>query len=213
MARWWKAPSNRGGALFSALESGREVTDLTPDYVYPVERTPHRRRLRDRDRDPVQDAALSRRSRAVVGAERGAPRAEQRPRRQLDAGAARQELLPRAVGHARRPDRSAPRPGARPQPGGDRAHADGCPPAAAGATTTSRPEFGGNVRWGVTPNLTLNGTDQPGLLAGRGRRQPVHLRSAQRAVLPGEASVLSRRRRAVQRAEQSDLHAADRRAR
>src|SRR3954469_1586454 len=25
---------NRGGALFSALESGREVTDLTPDYVY-----------------------------------------------------------------------------------------------------------------------------------------------------------------------------------
>ena len=26
--------NNRGGALFSALESGREVTDLTPDYVY-----------------------------------------------------------------------------------------------------------------------------------------------------------------------------------
>src|SRR5260370_967195 len=25
---------NRGGALFGALESGREVTDLTPDYVY-----------------------------------------------------------------------------------------------------------------------------------------------------------------------------------
>ena len=25
---------NRGGALFSALESGREVTDLTPDYVF-----------------------------------------------------------------------------------------------------------------------------------------------------------------------------------
>ena len=25
---------NRGGVLFSALESGREVTDLTPDYVY-----------------------------------------------------------------------------------------------------------------------------------------------------------------------------------
>ena len=25
---------NRGGAAFSALESGREVTDLTPDYVF-----------------------------------------------------------------------------------------------------------------------------------------------------------------------------------
>src|SRR4029079_13299794 len=25
---------NRGGALFSALESGREITDLTPDYVF-----------------------------------------------------------------------------------------------------------------------------------------------------------------------------------
>ena len=29
------------------------------------------------------------------------------------------------------------------------------------APTTARPEFGGNVRWGITSNLTLNGTINP----------------------------------------------------
>ena len=39
---------------------------------------------------------------------------------------------------------------------------DGAPGAsAAGSYDASRPEFGGNVRWGVTSNLTLNGTVNP----------------------------------------------------
>ena len=41
------------------------------------------------------------------------------------------------------------------------AHADGTPSGGRWHYDTSRPEFGGNVRWGVTPNLTLNGTINP----------------------------------------------------
>ncbi len=67
-----------------------------------VERAADRRRLRDRNRHPVQDVALSHRPRAVVGAQRRAPRAEQRPGEQLGPGPARQELVPRAVANDRR---------------------------------------------------------------------------------------------------------------
>lgn len=42
------------------------------------------------------------------------------------------------------------------------ARADGArEPGGAWAYDASRPEFGGNVRWGVTPNLTLNATVNP----------------------------------------------------
>ncbi len=41
------------------------------------------------------------------------------------------------------------------------AQADGTREAAGWNYDSSRPEVGGNVRWGVTPNLTLNGTVNP----------------------------------------------------
>jgi hypothetical protein len=41
------------------------------------------------------------------------------------------------------------------------AKADGAPAASGWGYDTARPEFGGNVRWGVTSNLTLNGTVNP----------------------------------------------------
>ncbi|PYQ47186.1 MAG: hypothetical protein DMF78_24385, partial [Acidobacteria bacterium] len=41
------------------------------------------------------------------------------------------------------------------------ARMDGAPAASGWAYDTGRPEVGGNVRWGVTSNLTLNGTVNP----------------------------------------------------
>jgi hypothetical protein len=41
------------------------------------------------------------------------------------------------------------------------AKTDGTPSAGAWRYDTSRPEFGANLRWGVTPNLTINGTINP----------------------------------------------------
>jgi hypothetical protein len=41
------------------------------------------------------------------------------------------------------------------------AKTDGTPAAGAWRYDTSRPEFGTNLRWGVTPNLTINGTINP----------------------------------------------------
>jgi len=41
------------------------------------------------------------------------------------------------------------------------AHADGAPAENGWSYDTQTPELGGNVRWGMTPNLTLNGTINP----------------------------------------------------
>ena len=68
------------------------------------------------------------------------------------------------------------------------------------------------MRWGITNNLTLNGTVEPRLLAGRVRRGPVQFDPRPGALLPGEAAVLPRRHRAVHDAELADLHAARRAA-
>ena len=153
--------NNRGGALFSALESGREVTDLTPDYVYQskgrltadgyeIEIAIPFKTLRY-PTNRVQSWALERR----------APRAEQRPRGQLDAG----RCAPRA-----RSSRSRERiDGLTDLHRGlvldlnpvVTAHSDGVAAGDRWNYDTGRPEFGGNVRWGVTPNLTLNGTVNP----------------------------------------------------
>jgi hypothetical protein len=40
-------------------------------------------------------------------------------------------------------------------------HSDGAASGDGWTYDTSRPELGGNVRWGVTPNLTMNGTINP----------------------------------------------------
>ena len=41
------------------------------------------------------------------------------------------------------------------------ARTDGAPADAGWRYDTGRPEFGGNARWGITPNVTLNGTVNP----------------------------------------------------
>ena len=64
------------------------------------------------------------------------------------------------------------------------ARTTGAPAApAAGSYAGGRPELGGNVRWGVTNNLTLNGTANPDFSQVESDAQPVRLRSAHRAVL------------------------------
>ncbi len=65
----------------------------------------------------------------------------------------------------------------------------------------------------MTNNLTLNGTVAPGLRRGRVGRRAVRDRSAAGAVLSGEAAVLPRGARAVQRAAQRSSTRAHRQAR
>jgi hypothetical protein len=152
--------NNRGGALFGGLESGREVTDLTPDYVFqskgrltdygyeieiaipfktlrfPAERVQSWainvvRRVQSSGHEDSWTPAL--RAKSSFLAQSGTLDGLTDLRRGLVL-----DLNPVAT-----------------------AHSDG---AASGDTwryDTSRPEFGGNVRWGVTPNLTMNGTVNP----------------------------------------------------
>ena len=152
--------NNRGGVLFSALESGREVTDLTPDYVYQskgrltdtgyvVEIAIPFKTLRFPS-DLVQSWALNvvRIVQSSGHEDSWAPALRAKSSFLAQSGTLEGltdlhrglvlDLNPVATAHA---------DGGRP---GDRWQYD-----------TSRPEFGGNVRWGVTPNLTLNGTINP----------------------------------------------------
>jgi Domain of unknown function (DUF5916) len=152
--------NNRGGALFSALESGREVTDLTPDYVYQS-----KGRLTDTGyvieiaipfktlrfpADRVQSWALNivRIVQSSGHEDSWAPALRAKSSFLAQSGTLEGltdlhrglvlDLNPVATAHSEG------------TPAGDRWQYD-----------TSRPELGGNVRWGVTPNLTLNGTINP----------------------------------------------------
>ena len=109
-ARWRASPKARAAPRRT---SGRETPDLQPRLRLPVERPGHRARLRGRDAHPVQEPALSIAAAAGLGHSRHARRAAAGHRRQLGAGQAGRGVVPRAVGPAQEPDRSAPRPGAR----------------------------------------------------------------------------------------------------
>ena len=151
---------NRGGTFFSALESGREVTDLTPDYVfqskgrltdygYEVEiaipfktlRFPGgktqswalnvSRRVQSEGLEDTWTPAL--RAKSSFLSQSGTLDGLTDLRRGLVL-----DLNPFAT-----------------------AKTDGTPSAGAWRYDTSRPEFGANLRWGVTPNLTINGTINP----------------------------------------------------
>ena len=119
----------------------------------------------------------------------------------------------------RRPERSTDstglrsRPRARPESGRDAEGDRRAGRRAAGATRIRGRSSAANVRWGITNNLTLNGTVRSGFRRGRIGRRPVRDRSAAGAVLPREAAVLPRGARAVQRAAQPHLHAAHRASR
>ena len=203
--------NNRGGALFSGLESGREVTDLTPDYVFqskgrltdygyeieiaipfktlrfPAERVQSWainvvRRVQSSGHEDSWTPAL--RAKSSFLAQSGTLDGLTDLRRGLVL-----DLNPVATAHS---DGAA---------SGDELALRHEPPR----VRRQRP-LGRHAQ----PDAERHGESR--LLAGGSRRQPVHVRSSQRALLPGEASVLPRRRRAVQCAEQPDLHSADRRA-
>jgi hypothetical protein len=151
---------NRGGALFSALESGREITDLTPDYVYQS-----KGRLTDYGyeieiaipfktlrfpTDHVQSWAIN-----IV--------------RRVQSSGHEDSWTPALRAKSSFLGQSGSLDGLTDLRRGlvldlnpvTTAHTDGVRSADRWRYDTSRPELGGNVRWGVTPNVTLNGTITP----------------------------------------------------
>ena len=151
---------NRGGALFSALESGREITDLTPDYVYQskgrltadgyeIEIAIPFKTLRF-PTDHVQSWAVNivRRVQSSGHEDSWAPALRAKSSFLAQSGSLDGLTdLRRGLVLDLNPVTTA--------------HADGVAAADRWHYDTSRPELGGNVRWGVTPNLTLNGTINP----------------------------------------------------
>jgi hypothetical protein len=151
---------NRGGPLFSALESGREITDLTPDYVYEskgrltnegyeIEIAIPFKTLRFPS-ERVQSWALN-----VV--------------RLVQSSGHEDSWVPAARAKSSFLAQSGTIDGLTDLHRGlvldlnpvATAHADGLPTGDRWRYDTSQPELGGNVRWGITPNLTMNGTVNP----------------------------------------------------
>src|SRR3954453_5115012 len=151
---------NRGTIAFSALQSGREATDLTPDYVYESKgrltadgyeieiaipfktlRVPAARvqtwslnvirRVQSSGQEDTWTPAL--RAQSSFLAQSGTLDALTDLRRGLVL-----DLNPVVT-----------------------AKADGLPSAERWTYNGNHPELGANIRWGVTPNLTLNGTVNP----------------------------------------------------
>lgn len=152
--------NNRGGAAFSALESGREVTDLTPDYVYQS-----KGRITDEGyeieiaipfktlrfpTDHVQSWALNIVRRVQSSGHEDSWVPAQRAKSSFLAQSGTLDGLTdlrRGLVLDLNPVVTA--------------HADGAASGDRWNYDTSRPQLGGNIRWGVTPNLTLNGTVNP----------------------------------------------------
>src|SRR3954451_11534416 len=151
---------NRGGALFSALESGRKVTDLTPDYVYEskgrvttegfeIEIAIPFKTLRF-PADRVQSWAVN----IVRLVQSSGHEDSWVPAMRAKSSFLAQSGTIEGLTDLRRGLVLDLNPVVT-------AHTDGIPAAERWQYDTSRPEFGGNVRWGVTPNLTLNATVNP----------------------------------------------------
>ena len=77
----------------------------------------------------------------------------------------------------------------------------------------TEPDVGVNLKYGITSELTLDATHQPGLQHGGGGRGPDHGQRALRPVAAGEAAVLPGRRGPVLHAGGAGLHALHRGAR
>ena len=161
------------GAMVEGVRVGRRRVRRTragprgrrpqPRLRVPVARPPRRRRLRGRGAHPVQEPALPVGGRAVVGPARHAREPAGRRGGELGAGAPRRRVVPRAGRRARRACTTCgaawcstsipwPRPASNGAPDRRRRRWD---------YDGSRPDLGGNVRWGVTQTLTLNGTVNP----------------------------------------------------
>ena len=152
--------NNRGGTAFGGLESGREVTDLTPDYLfqskgrltadgYEIEIAIPFKTLRF-PAERVQSWALNvvRRVQSSGHEDSWTPALRAKSSFLAQSGTLDGLTdLHRGLVLDLNPVATA--------------HADGAASGAGWRYDTSRPEFGGNIRWGVTPNLTMNGTVNP----------------------------------------------------
>ena len=158
---------NESGArrrLRRSATIAREAPDLSPDFVFQSKGRVTEYGYEVEVRDSVQEPQVSERRRADVGLQRRAHRAALGARGQLGAGAARERVVPRAVGHARGADRPASRARARRQPRADAADVGRARDAApttgdydARAARSSAATCAGASR----NNLTLNGTVNP----------------------------------------------------
>jgi len=151
---------NRGGVLFSALESGREVTDLTPDYVfeskgrltadgYEVEIAIPFKTLRFPP-DHVQRWGIN----VVRLVQSRGQEDTWTPATRSGASFLAQSGTLDGLTDLKRGIVLDLNPFVT-------AKADGAPSSSAWRYDTHSPEFGGNIRWGMTPNLTLAGTINP----------------------------------------------------
>jgi hypothetical protein len=151
---------NRGGPSFGGLESGREVTDLTPDYVYhskgrvtsdgyEIEIVIPFKTLRFPN-DRVQSWSLN----IVRLVQSSGHEDSWTPALRANSSFLTQSGTLDGLTDLHRGLVLDLNPVAT-------AHSDGAPSAAGWGYNTDRPEFGGNLRWGVSPNLTLNATINP----------------------------------------------------
>jgi hypothetical protein len=151
---------NRGGALFSALESGREITDLTPDFVFQS-----KGRLTDEGYEieiaiPFKTLRFPQASVQTWGLNIV---------RRVQSSGHEDSWVPARRAKSSFLSQSGTLDGLTDLRRGlvldlnpvVTAKADGAPADARWTYDGSRPEVGGNLRWGVTPNLTMNGTVNP----------------------------------------------------
>jgi hypothetical protein len=151
---------NRGAVAFSALQSGREATDLTPDYVfeskgrltadgYEIEIAIPFKTLRvPATRVQTWSLNITRRVQSSGQEDSWAPAMRAQSSFLAQSGTLDGlSDLRRGLVLDLNPVVTA--------------KADGLPSADRWAYDANHPEVGGNVRWGVTPNLTLNGTVNP----------------------------------------------------
>lgn len=152
--------NNRGGSFFTALQSGREVTDLTPDYVfqskgritddgYEIEIAIPFKTLRFPP-EKVQRWGIN----VVRRAQSSGHEDSWAPALRANSSFLAQSGTLEGLTDLRRGLVLDLNPVVT-------AKADGAPGGEHWIYGANGPEFGGNVRWGLTPNLTLNGTVNP----------------------------------------------------
>src|SRR5262249_17403429 len=149
--------NNRGGVAFTALQSGRETTDLTPDYVYES-----KGRVTDQGYEVeivipfktlrLPSAHVQSWSVNVVRRVQSSGQEDTwTPARRAQSSFLAQSGTLDGLTELRRGVVLDLNPVVT-------AKADGLRSNDRWIYDANRPELGGNIRWGVTPNLTLNGT-------------------------------------------------------
>jgi hypothetical protein len=151
---------NRGGVAFTALQSGRETTDLTPDYVYESKGrlTPNGYEIEIVIPFKTLRLPAARIQSWSLNISRKVQSSGQEdtwtPARRAQSSFLAQSGTLDGLTDLRRGVVLDLNPVVT-------AKADGLRSTDRWIYDANRPELGGNVRWGVTPNLTLNGTVNP----------------------------------------------------